>query len=48
MNPLVIAAVVGLLTLWVGFKVMKFAMKVALLVALVVGGAAAYLVYAAP
>jgi hypothetical protein len=46
-NPLVIAAVVGPLTLWVGFRVMKFAMKLAFLVALVFGGAATYLVYAA-
>ncbi|MGH1503046.1 MAG: hypothetical protein ACRBI6_05785 [Acidimicrobiales bacterium] len=47
MPELASAAIVGLLALVIVFKVLKLAIKVAFLVALGAGAAAAYLTYAA-
>ncbi len=47
MSPAIISIIVGVITLYVAFKVLKFALKMAFLIAVAVGGVAAYLTYAA-
>lgn len=47
MSELVISVLVGVVTLYVAFKVLKFALKMAFGIALVVAAAAAYFTYLA-
>lgn len=47
MNPIITAIIVGAITMYVAFKVLKFALKVAFLAALGVAAFAAYVTYAA-
>lgn len=47
MSPVITAIVVGAITMYVAFKLLKFALKMAFFAAIAVGGVAAYLAYAA-
>ncbi len=47
MNPVITAIIVGAVTMYVAFKVLKFALKMAFFAAVGVAAFAAYVTYAA-
>lgn len=47
MNPVITAIIVGVVTMYIAFKVLKFALKMAFVAAVGVAGFAAYVTYAA-